>query len=480
MIKTEIACDGLLARLSEEIIESYDTGESGSAVGLIVTDLLAFQRKATKITEGTIGITGNRALTVTNQSILAALLQLHESIGGYLYVDNDWKLQWPTTIGADTGQQIRCRKNMIGITKDIDYGNYCTKLHPESSDESLSDITVGPVAVDTDTDASYGYITLQETYAAYLGWVVVGGALPDNVTIWKENVAPAEITPTAASGAGWANTDRAWDDDWDNYATSPEDIGYGTYSSYLTLDIASASYSAVRLKTDDGSNRLAGMQVDIYDGADWTNIYDGSEYKNGYIYFDVQTVSKIRVRAKYGNLNDTLEVYEVHGMEADVSDDTAQWLQGADERTCRCAIGDWDAGATYQISYTYADYLVAWDKIVTADDIVAKVVTNKYEAYSLSLLESAILLLDELKEVPITYSIDTVDLSRNEDFDFSFDELTIGSQVQVIDEDLGIDVNVRVVKISHPDLLNPERMKLELSTRVKDISDYLADLHREF
>jgi len=112
VIKTEIKCDGIMARLGEEMIESYDTGESGAAIGDIVTDLLALQRKATKITEGTIAATGTVALSATNKTILSALIQLHGSIGGYIYVDNDWKLQWPTTIGADTGQQIRFRKNL--------------------------------------------------------------------------------------------------------------------------------------------------------------------------------------------------------------------------------------------------------------------------------------------------------------------------------------------------------------------------------
>ena len=482
MIETEIKCDGLMARLGEEMIESYDTGDSGAAIGDIVTDLLALQRKATKITEGTIAATGTVALSATNKTILSALIQLHGSIGGYIYVDNDWKLQWPTTIGADTGQQIRFRKNLKGIHRDLNYGGFCTKLHPASADESLSDISLGPVDVDTDTDATYGYITLKETYAAYLGWTAVGEALPANVTVWKKNNAPSEITPSNGSGAGWTNVTRIYDGSWGPlYAASAAGSGVGTYSSWGGVDIASASYESLRVKTDDGVNRLDGMQIEIYDGADWTQIYDGSEYKNdALITFAVQTVEKIRFRAKYGVFSDNLEVYEIHAWEADITDDTVNWLCGADEHTVRCAIADWDAGATYQISYTYADYLMAWDKITTNDDIVARLVTNKYESYSLSLLDSSILILDELKVVPTTYDIDTIDLSQNEDFDFSFDALVIGSQVQVIDEDLGIDVNVRVVKIEHPDLLYPERMQIQLSTRVRDISDYLADLHKEF
>jgi hypothetical protein len=60
---------------------------------------------------------------------------------------------------------------------------------------------------------------------------------------------------------------------------------------------------------------------------------------------------------------------------------------------------------------------------------------------------------------------------------FSFDSLQLGSTVTVIDEDLGIDVSVRVVKIEHPDLHHPEQMNLELATRIKDITDTLSGVY---
>jgi len=484
VIETEIKCDGIMARLGEEMIGSYDTGESGSAIGDIVTDLIALQRKATKITEGTISATGTVALSATNKTILSALIQLHGSIGGYIYVDNDWKLQWPTTIGSDTGQQIRFRKNLKGIHRDLNYGGYCTKLHPASADESLSDISLGPVDVDTDTDVTYGYITLKETYAAYLGWTAAGDALPTNVTVWKKNAAPAWVQGTGEAGTQWTDPSYCSNGDWDDNGYSDDDpfTTENSYTAYLTADITAGQYASCKFKAGYQYDRCY-IEISAYDGADWTVIYyaavsDGTIKEFS---FAGQNMTQFRVRGylpwyKHGNI----ELYEIQFLQDDVTDDSSNWEQGADERTVRCAIADWDAGATYQISYTYADYLMAWDKITTDDDIVARLVTNKYVSYSLSLLDSSILILDELKVVPTTYDIDTIDLSHNEDFDFSFDALLIGSQVQVIDEDLGIDVNVRVVKIEHPDLLYPERMQIQLSTRVRDISDYLADLHKEF
>lgn len=85
MIITNVNCDGYLAQLSEEVISSYDT--AGDTVTNIVTALLAFQRKAAKITKGTITPDVTRALKVENKTILAALLQLKESVGGYIESD---------------------------------------------------------------------------------------------------------------------------------------------------------------------------------------------------------------------------------------------------------------------------------------------------------------------------------------------------------------------------------------------------------
>jgi len=490
MIITEVVTDGLMSQLGEEIIESYDTGESGKAISDIIDDLLAFQRKSTTITKGTISASGTRAVNITNRSILAILLQLQESIGGYIYVDNDRKLQWATSIGEDKGQQIRYRKNLIGIERDIDYGGYCTKLHPVGGTEQLSDIAIGPVDVDTDTDASYGYIILKETYAAYQGFTEVGDTLPDNMTVYKQNASPQwKVASGVDSAPGWGiyghGTALCIDDDWDTYGNSNA-AAKETWSAYITCSIESGHYGTCHFKVDYDYSGIdtysKKVQVDIYDGANWTNIYDGSLGSKQFN-FSGQNVQKFRVRffSGYGSYSGTfwLELYECQFLQSSITDDSSKWAQGALENTIRCAIGDYDAGATYQIAYTYANYLMAWDKISDADDIVAKVITNKYEQYAISLLEGAILLLDELKEIPITYRVNTVDLSKNEDFNFSFEELQLGSTITVIDEDLSIDVSVRVISIIHPDLLNPENIELQLSNRVKDISDYLADIYKK-
>lgn len=487
MIITEVKTDGLMAQLGEEVIESYDTGSGGKAVSAIIDDLLAFQRKSTKITKGTITASGTRGLSIVNRSILSALLQLQEAVGGYMYVDTNRVLQWPTSIGEDKGQQIRYRKNLVGIERDIDYGGYCTKLHPQSSDESLSDIIKASVLVDKDSDASYGYLTLKETYAAYKDWSGVGNALPGNVEVWEKDSVYWESPFTITGGHdGWGATyAQAYDE---NEATAGASLitNGGIWCGWLTAGIANNYYDRVKIKISTLNEAdVERVEVDIADNTspeegDWVNVCDSAGAEGIWLtyYFTSQIVRRVRIRIK-PTYQDYCTVYEIY-LGTDITDVTSDFVQGTDEHTLRCAIGDYNAGATYYVSYTYADYLIAWDKITDADDIVARVVTNKYEAYAISILEAAILLLDELKEVPITYTIDTLDLSRCEDWSCDFDALQVGSVVQVIDEDLGIDVSVRVIRLEHPDLLYPERMQLQLSTRVKDISDYLADLHKEF
>lgn len=490
MITTEVKTDGLMSQLGEEVIESYDTGTDGKAVEDIIDDLLAFQRKATQITKGTIAVTGTRALGVTDRTILAAFLQLQESMGGFMYVDNDRKLQWPTTIGEDKGQQIRYRKNLIGITRDIDYGGYCTKLHPIGSNESLSDISKVRVDVDKDSDASYGYLTLKETYACYKDWTGVGNGLPSHIEIYEKDEVVWESPIDHFDFDGWTDETDAYDENLASYAYTTL-AGYLDWSGYLALKASPSAASAIQvvgLRIMFSNIGASGMRFDVDfspDGTDWIEVVDGvflaAADNNVWKEYTCTKQAAYWARVRIQNWEGGVHTYRLNEFDFKTEKEvTGDFVQGADERTLRCAIGDYNAGADYIVCYQYANYLIAWDKIVDEDDIVAKVATNKYEAYAISMLEAATLLMDELKEIPITYSISTVDLSKNRDFSFSFEALQLGSIVTVIDEDLGISVSARVVSLTHPDLLSPENMEIELSTRVKDISDYLTDLHKKF
>jgi len=475
-----------MTQLGDEIIPSYDTGPDGAEVETIVEALLAFQRKATKITKGTISVTGTRALSIDSpRSILSALLQLQESVGGYLYVDNDLVLQWPTDIGEDKGQQIRYRKNLISIEEDEKLSEYCTKLHITGGGESLSDIEVGPVSPTITTDETYAYFTLAEIYAAYLGWTGEGDALPANIKVWRENASPTwRDAGGSCSGGSWVNPSNGSDGDTGTYAEYLDIPGGGGASTPLTCDVPDATYNRVRYYVWMYGSTGQRIKIDVYSDGEWQTVYDGDPGSDNAwheVGFAARNCTHVRIifynTSAYSK---DVNVHELQLLEADEVDVTSDFEQGAWENIIRCAVGDYDSGETYTIEYTHADYLVAWDKIVDADDIVAKVATNKYEAYAISLREAGILLLDEMKEVPVSISIDTLDLSRNGDWNFDFEKLQLGSIVAVIVEVLDISVSIRVVKITKPDLLSSQQMKLELSTRVKDISTYLADLHKRF
>jgi len=493
MIITEVSYDDYLAQLGEEVIDSYDT--AGKAVTDIVDDLLAYQHRATKITKGTIAPTDTRALKVEGKTILCALLQLKESVGGYISVDNSRALQWANDIGEDKGQQIRYRKNLKGITKETNYNDLCTKLHMlGGAGIKLSDIDVVKEEATRDSDASYGYLTLGGKYACYKDWTAEGDALPGHITVYKELGAKISLTPINFEDAddGWNNEALAYDG---NTATGADSnlVLAGAWTEYLAFDLGAPALlmNGMRFYPSDlrdAANHFNRVWVDIsIDGIDWVNVYNhlmdgGDDWSNQWteINFATQLVRGIRIRFNRhaGGTNGFEYLEELEGR-TDYQDDTANWEQGVDEHIVRCAIGDYDAAATYYISYTHAGYLIAWDKITDGDDLFSRTLSNKYESYVLSLLEAGRLLLDEVKEVPINYSIRTVDLSESESLDLDFDALQKGSIVKIINEELGIDVKARIVNITKPDLLNPQNMEIEITTRLRDIADVIAGMYRE-
>ncbi len=272
-VKIQVEALDLISQLGQEMVVAYEAEDK--TVDTIVTDLLAFQLRTPAITKGTISGSYSaltRSIKVDGDTILRALYKLHSTVGGYIHVDNDRKLQWADSIGEDKGQQLRYRKNLKGIDRDINYHGLVNRLY------------------------AYG-------------------------------------------------------------------AGEGT----------------ARIKLSDA------------EGQDEDYIQDQ-------------------------NSHDT-------------------W-------------GGWYPGILVDRSITHPDTLLAW----------------------------AELRLAEIKDPIISYSVDVIDLSES-NLDFGFDELQLGSIVKVIDEDLGIDVSVSIVKIKHHDLANPQDMTVELSTRIKDITDTLMEVY---
>jgi len=269
MIKTMVEALDLLAQLGREKVISY-LAES-KTISVIVDELLAYQLLTPAIGKGTIAAAYaslTRSIQADGDSILGVLLKLRDTVGGYLEVDNNGDLNWLESIGEDKGQQIRYRKNLQGIERDIDYSSLVNRLYAYGAGEGEARIVLTAPGYIEDTDSQ----------------------------------------------------------------------------------------------------------------TEWGGIYVGVEVDR---------------------------------------------------------------------SITHPDTLLAW----------------------------AQLRLAELKNPPISYRVDSVDLSKQTDVDFSFESLQLGSTVVVIDEDLGINVSVKVVQIEHPDLSKPQEMILELATRTKDITDTLAEVY---
>jgi len=155
-------------------------------------------------------------------------------------------------------------------------------------------------------------------------------------------------------------------------------------------------------------------------------------------------------------------------------------------RTTSSVVAD-ECYTTYSISAGWVDntdydspYIYAWvledATSQAAWGVHCKPLSNTDMTDFDGLLAWAELELARLKDPRIAYRIDTVDLSAHGEIDFSFEALQLGSQITVIDEELDISVKLRVVKITHSDLLHPEQMVIEVANKVRDITDTLTAL----
>ena len=274
MIITRVGLLDLISQLGRQTVVEYEA--ENKTIEAIVDDLLAFQVLTPAITKGTISNSIKdltRSIQVSGDTIQRALYRLQETVGGYIEVNNDHELNWLDSIGQNLGQEVRYRKNLKGIERDMDFSSLVNKLY------------------------CYG-------------------------------------------------------------------AGEGT----------------ARIKLSDAEGQAEDYVEDEGSQTEWGGIYKG-------------------------------------------------------------------------------------------------IIVNRSITHPDTLLAYALLKLEELKNPVITYRVDAVDLSQSEELNFSFEALQLGSIIKVLDEDLGIDVSVKVVKIEHPNLLKPQEMTLELANRSKDITDTLTEVY---
>jgi len=486
MIESIIDTTDVIEQLRGSIVTSYDTDSGGETVETIVTALLTFQKITPLITVGTIEPTDTIAFSVSNITILNAIYQLRETVGGYISVNIDRELNWLDDIGEDTGQQIRFRKNLKGVVKEVDWGGLCTRLYPSGSEVVLSDNDIIGEAADKSSEGSYGYLTLIPQYVCYKDWTALGAALPASLKVYRQSDW-VSYSPDEASG--WTDSANAHDGNTGTNAYYVIPNGQFLSATLLVREYTPTLCNAVRIYFLNLAADIAKVKVQIStDNITYTTIYYGvfEEPWGNYSWTQFPfapasgpiEAAYVRVHLETESLIGDKYVYigEVE-FRSNYFVDTAVWKQGADERTLRCAIGDYESGDTYFVSYTHANYLRAWDKIGTYGDI-AKTENNSKIAYADALLVWGRLMLTSYKIPPVSYEVEALMLSEC-GANFDFEKLELGSIVNVVDEELGIDIDARVVRINYPDLIDPSKAVVEISSKVSDLADTFKDIYNK-
>jgi len=143
-----------MASLKQEYVTYYDGNDS---VSDHISAILAQQVSTTPVLLGTIEPTVDRDITIEQAYIYESLINLRDTVGGYLQVDPYRKLNWYWAIATSTGQQIRYRKNLTGLTKSVDWLNFGNRLYIYGDGCDLMDAGMSTLYIeDTDSIAKYG------------------------------------------------------------------------------------------------------------------------------------------------------------------------------------------------------------------------------------------------------------------------------------------------------------------------------------
>lgn len=455
-------------RLNEDVIQDYsdtDTMENH------LTALLALQKAGNQVTLGGV----DTALNLTREyagdglTIWEAGQELRETVGGILYVycnpanPTARSLWLKETIGENTGQQIRYRKNLKGITRKVDYtkGNYVTKLYPYGSGSLQLDTTKLTDTPTKSADATYGYLTLPH-YSAYKNWIEAGNACPSGM-ILVDGVTSTDKTPTSCNNT-WNDRWNAYDGNTGTYAYSAY-LAASTWTPYYEYYFSADYCDAVKILANfTGVYNITG-EISIYANSAWTVIYTGEITKGSWVTkeFTAQVISGFRVRFLHADSGSaSFRLYEGLYRCLNIIGD---WEQGAAENVIRCALVDYDSGAAYELTYYHAPYLINVDAV---KEVSAK---KTYETSDIDALRSmALVEFVELANPYTTYEVSVADLSQSLPFEF----LKLGSLATVIDEDLNINVQTRIVQLTR--YLSRNNINISLNNRAKTLLDKLAKL----
>jgi hypothetical protein len=453
MIKTRIDAIGFLAQLKKEVVTDFLAEDE--LVEDIVDALLGYQLNSNPITLGTIEPDVSRSIKIDQDSILGALLRLHESVGGYIYVDQDRVLHWKLNIGESKGQQIRYGKNLKGITRHTDYTEYAHRIYCYGDGEGEDRVRLGNLVVTPQVASS-----LDDAGKYWNGseWVFATNR-NINVGYWSA------VCLKEGSGMRFI---------------CPVPPGSTILEAYLVFT-ASVGFEVeefgvkTRVRGEKSVNAAAFSDLADYDGramtSDLVTWDDVPLYANNAEFWspDISTIIQEQIdQDGYAAYNALALFWQDH-----------EGRSTAAELTQRNAY-------SYDTSHTLAPKLYIFytppDPVDYIEDLTSKalygesvrIFIDKSITDQGTLAEFANLKLAEMKQPYISYMVDMVNLYA---VGWTFEELQLGSIVSIIDEELGINVQTRIVKIIW-DLSEPLNTQIEVANMSRDVIEQLGRDYR--
>jgi len=444
---------GLLSQLARESVVDFAAEEDDAAD--IVTALLALQENPNPITEGTVTISGTRSLTIPYDTILGAIERLHESVGGYYWVDADRAFHWTPDYGEDTGQILRFGRHLSSVRLTTDYSELRNRLYCFGAGEGESRVRLGEgraiskPAQSADV-AAYYYerYPVSEWRFALGGWssrIIVGYPfnsyshagggvrfpdirVPQGATI---NSARLYLTAHGTPGSGANVNSRVYGENVDNAASFTNAAGYNTRRANATTKYTWDSIES------------------------WTG---GNEYS-----FNVQPIVQAIVnRGGWASGNAMALWWEDHeGRTTDALQSRRARSDQNSQYSPRLEIDFEEAGAVDYVEDTASQDLYGF---AGGPPLVDQSITDPA-----TLFEWAVRQLGELAYPHVSYAAQAVDLSA---MGFPLDRILMGNIIRILDSDIDIDAKTRIVKLTQ-NLLERADVKVELSNRERTVLDKL-------
>jgi hypothetical protein len=453
MITTRIDAVGFLAQLKKEVVTDFEADDE--LVEDIVDALLGYQLNSNPITLGTIEPDVSRSIKIDQDTLFGALLRLHESVGGYIYVDQDRKFQWKLNIGESKGQQIRYKKNLKGIKRYTDYVDYAHRIYAYGDGEGIDRVRLGNLVTTPQVVAN-----LDDAGKYWNGseWVFATGR-NINVGYWsvvclKEGSGMRFICP-APPGSTILDA-------------------FLVFKASVGLDMEEFGVNT-RIRGEKSVNAIAFSDLADYDARTRTDAFvtwdDVPLYENNVEFWspDISTIIQEVINQDGWAAYNALALFW----------DDHEGRSTATDLTQRNAY-------SHDTSPTFAPKLYIFytppEPVDYIEDLTSKalygesvrIFIDKSITDEGTLAEFANLKLAEVKQPYISYMVDMVNL---EAVGWTFEELQLGNVVSIIDKELGINVQTRIVKIIW-DLSEPLNTKIEVANMSRDVIEQLGRDYR--